>query len=147
MEHPTTHPSKRKARRTRVILAEDDPDVREGAAQLLRRGGFEVTTAASGTELLEKLAGGLVRDGDGRSTDVIVTDVRMPGFNGLKVVEGLRAAGWEQPVIVITAFADAAIRERVRRLASTALLPKPFAPEALEAAVAFAVPMGAVPVR
>ena len=147
MEHPTAPPSKRKARRVRVILAEDDPDIREGAAQLLRRGGFEVTTAASGTELLDRLAGGVLRDGDGRSADVIVTDVRMPGCNGLNVVEGLRAAGWQQPVIVITAFADAAIRERVRRLASTALLPKPFAPEALEAAVAFAVPMSAVPIR
>lgn len=146
MEHIADHP-KPKARRTRVILAEDDPDVREGAAQLLRRVGFEVTTAASGTELLEKLAGRLLRDGDGRSADVIVTDVRMPGFNGLRVVEGLRAAGWQQPVVVITAFADAALRERVGRLPSTALLAKPFAPEALEAAVAFAVPMSAVSVR
>jgi CheY-like chemotaxis protein len=141
MEHAASDRSRREARRPRVILAEDDPDVRDGIAYLLRRGGFDVTTAASGTDLVEKLALRVLTDGDGRSADVIITDVRMPGFNGLSVVEGLRAAGWEQPVIVITAFADAAIRERVRRLPSTELLAKPFEPEALEAAVTFAVPI------
>lgn len=126
-------------RRPRVVLAEDDRDVRDGLAFLLRRDGYDVTTAGSGTELVEMLASRFLRDGERRAVDVIITDVRMRGFDGLSVVEALRADGWRQPVRVITAFADAAIRERVHRLASAELLPKPFEPEALEAAVAFAI--------
>jgi two-component system response regulator MprA len=118
--------------RGRVLLAEDDADLRVGLARLLRRDGHEVCEVSDGSRLLEQLASWLL-DGGRAPADVIVTDVRMPGINGLSIVEGLRAGGYEQPIVVISAFGDDEMRERLSRLGRVSFLPKPFDPLELEA--------------
>ena len=117
--------------RWRVLLAEDDFDVRLGIARLLDVYGYEVRAVASGTELLDMLATWIL-DGRGEApADVIITDVRMPGFDGLHIVEGLRDNGWLAPIVVISAFGDDALRERLKRLRDVRFLAKPFDPGTL----------------
>jgi CheY-like chemotaxis protein len=121
-------------RPTRVLLAEDDGDVRAGLARLLRHDGYDVHEVCDGARLLEVLAAWVLGDAP-CCLDVIVTDVRMPGFSGLSIVEGLRAGGIRQPVIVMSAFGDAQMRERLERLSDVTFLAKPFDPIELERAL------------
>jgi CheY-like chemotaxis protein len=119
----------------RILLAEDDHDVRIGLARLLLFDGHDVYAVCNGAELLDELAAWILEEQPEPPVDVIVTDIRMPGLNGLNIVEGLRANGWDQPIIVISAFADDATRERIRQIGGVEFLAKPFDPGALERAV------------
>jgi CheY-like chemotaxis protein len=112
-------------RTIRVLLAEDDHDIREALVAVLESDGCEVHAAKSGSELLERLGGWLLEEDPEPPADIIITDVRMPGFNGLSVVDGLRAYGWPLPVIIISAFADEEMRAKVAGIQSAVLMEKP----------------------
>lgn len=131
--------------RCRVLLAEDDYEMREGIARLLGLGGYQVHEVTSGAELMECLTPWLLGEEEEPPTDVIITDVRMPGFDGLNLVEGLRANGWQHPLIVISAFGDRAMRERVEDLGCAAFFDKPFDIEELERTLAELVTLLAPP--
>ncbi|MFH1132805.1 MAG: response regulator [Pseudomonadota bacterium] len=110
----------------RVLLAEDDDDFRRLIARVLRADGFEVTEVSSGSDLLDQL-GSMLLFGEGkREFDIIVSDVRMPGKNGLDILAGLRRSNWSMPVILITAFGDDGLHSEATRLGATAVLDKPF---------------------
>jgi DNA-binding response OmpR family regulator len=107
-------------------LAEDDAEMRRLVADALRKVGHRVIEASDGTELLRLTAGPTSEDSRGDAeVDLIVTDVRMPGGNGLDIVEILRSARSETPVIVMTAFGDSETRARANRVGAI-LLDKPF---------------------
>jgi CheY-like chemotaxis protein len=113
------------ADRTRVLLAEDDTAMRALLAGTLRRAGLDVVEACSGFELLDRLAGGLV-DEERVRFDLIISDVRMPGFDGLNILASLRQRSINIPVILITAFGTTAIHAAAADLGAFALLDKPF---------------------
>lgn len=122
-------------RRPRILLAEDDEYMRRLLAAGLRRDGFEVIEAANGAELVA-LLGTLVRQSpDGRAVDLIVSDIRMPWANGLRVLEMLRRSDWATPVILITAFGDGETHAEARRLGAAAVFDKPFEIDDLRTAV------------
>jgi CheY-like chemotaxis protein len=110
----------------RVLVAEDQREMRVLMCEVLRREGYEVVEAASGTELIDRLVQGLLADGDARGPDLIVTDVRMPGCSGLEVLARLRRNDWSTPVILITAFGDLATHAEAQRLGAACVLDKPF---------------------
>jgi CheY-like chemotaxis protein len=118
-------------RTIRVLLAEDDHDIREALVAVLESDGCEVHAARSGSELLERLGGWLLEEDPEPPADIIITDVRMPGFDGLSIVDGLRAYGWPLPVIIISAFADDEMRAKVAGIRSAALMEKPLDMERL----------------
>jgi CheY-like chemotaxis protein len=122
----------------RVLVAEDDDDIRDTVRDLLECDGYDVSCVASGGDLLAYLSSWILDEPTARTApaDVIVTDVRMPGFNGLNIVEGLRAKGFRQPIVIMTTFSDDAMRARVSKLGSAALVDKPFDPETFERVVA-----------
>lgn len=113
-----------------ILVAEDDHDLRIALTQFLRAHGYKVDSVANGAALLDRLSEFLLSGGS-CPADVIVTDVRMPGFSGLSIVEGLRMNGWNQPLVVITAFGDREMHRRVERLGRAAMIDKPFDGEAL----------------
>ncbi len=85
--------------RTRIALAEDQDLVREGLQALLERAGLEVVLrVASGSALLDQIGATPV--------DVIVSDIRMPGLDGIAMVRALRKRGDRTPVVMLTAFED-----------------------------------------
>lgn len=121
--------------RQRVLLAEDHDDTRALLACMLRGEGYEVVEAASGYDLLDEIASSWLKR-SGRMPDLIITDVRMPGPTGLRVLDGIRASTWAMPVIVITAFGDAETHAEARRLGAHVVLDKPFELDQLRQAVA-----------
>jgi two-component system response regulator HydG len=111
-----TAPSIR-ARRARILLVDDDRSLAETLADELGTDGFDVTFVTSSDEAARAL------DGD---FDALVTDLRMPGLDGLELLARSRQVAPERPVIVMTAFSavDSAI-ESIRRGAYH-YLTKPF---------------------
>ena len=124
----------KKARPSRVLVAEDDVEMRRLVGGRLRRAGVEVVEARDGHEALEAIA--LVHgDGVGARFDLVVSDVKMPGLGGLQLLECLRSGGWSMPVILITAFGSAETHESARRLGAHAVFDKPFDVDDLVGAV------------
>jgi CheY-like chemotaxis protein len=111
--------------RPRVLLAEDDLEMRRLVAKALRQAGYTVTEAEDGFALLEQLGSYLLRTA-GHPYDVIVSDIRMPDVTGLDVLEGLGNERDFPPVVLMTAFGSAAVHAAARRLGAAALLDKPF---------------------
>ncbi|MBK7398614.1 MAG: response regulator [Myxococcales bacterium] len=107
----------------RVLLAEDDPDLRATLRAVLEEHGYEVLAAGNGSETLAILSG-VARHALPRP-HVIVSDVRMPGLDGLDLLRAVRLAEWTTPVVLMTAFPDLRIRERASWLGAFALLEKP----------------------
>ncbi len=121
-------------RPARILLAEDDTEMRSMLASALRADGYEVVEAHSGLALLEEI-GMLLFRGEAFPADVIISDERMPGMFGLEVLSGLRQARWPIPFILITGFGDAQIHDRASRLGAAAVFDKPFDVDALREAV------------
>jgi len=109
-----------------VLLAEDDDDLRIALTNLLSCDGYDVHCVRNGAEMLDVLSPWIVREDPTPPADLIITDIRMPGFDGLNIVEALRASGWHKPIVIMSAFADAATRRRVLEMGDVVLLPKPF---------------------
>jgi DNA-binding NarL/FixJ family response regulator len=85
--------------KVRVALADDQALVRDALRALLERLDVEVVlSAADGTELLERIGA--------TSAEVIVSDIRMPGLDGISMVRELRRRGDRTPVVMLTTFED-----------------------------------------
>jgi CheY-like chemotaxis protein len=125
---------------TKVLLADDDAEMRRILAKALSDEGYLVVEATNGADLLAKLDFAFCDDNAIATVDVIVTDVRMPGVTGFEVLEGLRQVDWATPVILISAFADDQLVRDARLFGVTAVLPKPFALRDLLDAVSSAAP-------
>lgn len=123
----------------RILLADDDPDMRKMVARSLRRSGYQVVEVSDGNELLQHLNNGVVPS-HYEEPDLVVSDIRMPGQSGIEVLAGLRRANWAMPVILITAFGDRATHEESRRLGAAIVLDKPFEMDELMHAVEAIVP-------
>src|SRR5688500_20345195 len=82
-----------------ISIVEDDDSLREALVGVLRSVGYK----ARGFACAETFLG--VQDGQ---CGCIITDIRMPGLSGIEMTERLRAIGYDAPVILITARADAA---------------------------------------
>lgn len=129
-ESPTTPGSEI---RVRVLVAEDDEDLRALIATRMRREAFDVIEAGSGEEALDVLSS---TSNSSSEIDLLVMDVRMPGPSGLDIARMLRAANWITPVVLMTAFPDGEVVHEARRLGLW-LVAKPFALDRLgEVAIA-----------
>jgi DNA-binding NarL/FixJ family response regulator len=85
--------------RIRVALADDQDLVRDALRALLERLELEVVlSAADGAELLERIGA--------TSADVILSDIKMPGLDGISMVRELRGRGNRTPVVMLTTFED-----------------------------------------
>ena len=131
--------------RTRVLLAEDNVDLRCFIATVLRVEGYEVIEADDGDELQRVVTSLLRCVGDDRAPraipiHVIVSDIRMPGHSPLDTLATVQRAGGGVPVILITALDDEYTHAEAARLGVTALFHKPFDPDHLRAAISALVP-------
>lgn len=111
---------------SRVLLAEDDDDMRQLLGSVLRERGLVVMEFRTGRDFVAGIGGQLLRGARLESVRLLVTDVRLPDFSGLEVLKAVRRCGWDLPAIVITAFPDDPVRSEALRLGAV-LLEKPFA--------------------
>jgi CheY-like chemotaxis protein len=116
----------RAAAKPRALVAEDDAQMRDLVAALLRSAGYEVSEAQNGVDLLDEIIG-KSRPHGAEPFQVIVADINMPGINGLEVLAALPRALSRIPVILITAYGSAAKRAEAYRHGAFAVLDKPFA--------------------
>jgi DNA-binding NtrC family response regulator len=109
----------------RVLLAEDDDDVRVALADGLRQGGNEVVDVADGNKVKAYIDECVLCDVPAPRVHVLVTDLRMPGVSGLGLLAYLKDLGLELPTVVVTAFGDQETKERARQCGAYAVLDKP----------------------
>lgn len=119
--------SKQGSRRTTVLLADDHAIVLEGLSGLLRNEFALVGTVADGTRLIEAVRQLL--------PDVTVTDITMPGMNGLEVVRRLKADAVPTKVIVLTMHANAQLAADALRAGASGFIVKHAAGKELIAAI------------
>jgi len=110
-----------------IHVIDDDADVRQSLAFLLSTVGLAVRVHESATAFLELLPN--VQDG------CIVTDVRMPGVDGIELQRRLRAGGNTIPVIVITGHGDIALAVEAMKAGAVDFIEKPFDDEVLIGAI------------
>jgi CheY-like chemotaxis protein len=118
-------PSKDSEKHPRILVAEDDPEMRRLLTWRLRNAGFETVECADGWQLLDHL-GNPVLSGEPDDYDLIVSDIRMPGVTGLEVLEGIYEAEWFVPMILITAFGNEEVHRRAKELGAAEIFDKPF---------------------
>jgi two-component system OmpR family response regulator len=111
----------------RVLVVDDEDNVTHLVSSALRFDGFETVTASSGTAALTAVA-----ESD---PDLIVLDVMMPGLDGLGVLQSLRSAGSQVPVIFLTARDAATDRIGGLKAGADDYVVKPFSIEELLARV------------
>jgi DNA-binding NarL/FixJ family response regulator len=112
-----------------VALADDQALVRAGLRALLEQQGIVVAfEAADGAELIARLAHAPV--------DVVLSDIRMPGTDGIEALIQLRAAGNATPLMLLTTFDDSDLLLRATQAGAQGFLLKDAAPEDLREAIA-----------
>lgn len=102
----------------RVLVAEDEPDVREVICRVLEDRGYQVTAAATTEEAMAAL----------KSDDVhaVVSDLVMPGGGGRRILQMVRGLPRPVPVLLITGMPQEALEEELLNSGACAYLPKPF---------------------
>jgi len=112
-----------------VALADDQALVRAGLRALLEQQGIVVAfEAGDGAELIAHLAG--------QPVDVVLSDIRMPGIDGIDALIQLRAAGNTTPLMLLTTFDDSDLLLRATQAGAQGFLLKDAAPEDLREAIA-----------
>ena len=108
-----------------ILVVEDSLLIREMLATVIRAKGFEVVAAQDGYEALKVL--------DGRRIDMVITDLILPGLNGLEVARAVRSRSPYQsiPILMLTTQADVQARREGRDAGVTCWMTKPFKSEHL----------------
>ena len=132
-EHGRQPPIRLVPTKHRILVADDDTDMRALIVSVLRRVGYDVVEACSGMEAIEHIAPTVWTKCGG--FEAIVSDVYMPDLTGLDLLAALRCTRLETPVILMTAFGDEEVHAEARSLGATAVLAKPFDLDELHAAV------------
>lgn len=118
-----------------IHVVDDDPAMRDSLTFLLEAEGF--TTHAYDS------AAALLAHATQLSAGCIITDIRMPGMNGLELVGELKRLGVSHPVIVLTGHGDVSLAVEAMKAGVADFLEKPFEDEALLRAIRTALSQGA----
>ena len=109
-----------------ILLAEDDPSLREMSATLLRRLGYTVLTAVDGVEALS-----MKNQQDAGHIDLLFTDVVMPHMSGKELADRIRATYPHTKILFTSAYTEGAVVHQGILNDGVTLLQKPFTPSAL----------------
>ena len=108
----------------KVLVVDDDPAVRKSIDRVLTSKGYAVITAQNGEEALRKL--------NEEKYDLVYTDIRMPGIDGLEVAEQVKARKPWTPVVIITGYGTDAAEARAKAAGVSSFVHKPLSPEMIE---------------
>ena len=115
-----------------VLVVEDKDSLRAMLEEMLRGEGWNVVGIATGTAAVERLRGG-------ERVDVVLTDWRLPGADGLAVLEAARASDPTLPVIVMTAFGSIETAVEAMKRGAEEFITKPVDPDLLRLLIARAI--------
>jgi two-component system C4-dicarboxylate transport response regulator DctD len=106
-----------------VLLVEDDADVRLGCEQALQLEDIRVHGVASAEQALERIAADFA--------GIVVSDIRLPGIDGIALLARLRAIDPDLPVVLITGHGDVSLAVQAMKSGAHDFIEKPFAPDYL----------------
>ncbi len=112
----------------RILVVDDEPIVLKSCERVLAPEGFEVETSESGPDALRKLD-------NGKSFDVIVTDIKMPEMDGIEFMAEVRKKDPDVGIVLITGYPSQESIKEALTLRIVDYLPKPFSPALLKEAV------------
>jgi len=101
----------------RILIVEDDEEMRSLLKDFIEAEGFETDSVSNGSEAFRIL----VKE----PFDLIITDIRMPGLTGLDILPGIKKLQPEAPIIVITAFGSEEVQRKAYKRGGTIYLEKP----------------------
>lgn len=108
----------------KLLIVDDEVDIREFAKNFFRKRSIDVMTAGGGNEALRLI--------EREQPDLVLLDVRMEEMTGVEVLEKLRAQGNATKVIMVTGVEDESIIEEARRWGARKYIHKPLVLEELE---------------
>jgi len=111
----------------RVLVVDDEANMRRVLEIMLSRRGYRTLSAGDGREALAQL--------QDQTVDLVISDLRMPGMNGIELLQALRESGNETPLIIITAQGTIESAVEAMRLGACDYLLRPFDNEALDLAI------------
>lgn len=117
--------------RGKILVVDDEIDVREMIATGLALDGYEVRTAQGGADALEQLRA--------EAVSILITDFKMPGMNGVEMVTRIREIAPDIPVIIVTGYLTPSTVEQCLALGRVVFIRKPFEFETLANAVRAAI--------
>lgn len=115
------------SRDKQVMFVDDEEGVRKSWQRYLQDRGLATTTAPDGASAIDELSR--------HPVDVVVSDLRMPGKNGVELLEWLNARQPETRFIMLTGYGNEGLERQVRELGAVDYLEKPVSPEVLAHAV------------
>ena len=116
----------------RILLVDDDPDIRDVMTIVLESAGYDVSSASDGQECLDRLRQ--------EKPDLLILDLLMPRIDGFAVYKELQSPGWsshkDMPVLIVTSVREEASRRRYeletgQTLNISSYIEKPITPESL----------------
>ncbi|MEK6813210.1 MAG: response regulator [Nitrospirota bacterium] len=113
---PPAHSAQEKP--LRILVADDDRDAREALSEILKRNGYEIEVAADGSEAMAMM--------HGAAYDIVLTDLKMPGADGIEVLRAAAGKKNDCLVILITGFASLETALQAIRHGAYDYLTKPF---------------------
>jgi DNA-binding response OmpR family regulator len=93
---------------SKILVVDDEEHIRLLYSEELKEAGYEVTTAESGYKLIERI--------EEEKPDLVILDIKMPGYNGLDILQDIRSDFYDMPVIISTAYDS--YKEDVRSIAA-----------------------------
>ncbi len=104
-------------RQARILIADDDDDLRALIAHRLTRLDHQVSEVSNGEELLHAL--------EASEPDLIISDLQMPLLSGIEALSRLRRTDWAVPFILMTGFPGSTTHDRANRLGAAYVVHKP----------------------
>jgi DNA-binding response OmpR family regulator len=105
----------------KIFIAEDEPVLLQSLLFTLKRFHFHVTGFPDGIQVLDQLM-----EPKCGKCDLLITDIQLPGLSGLEVIDKLRLAQLQLPVIVMTAYGDQKVLSEIQKRNIDGYLTKPF---------------------
>jgi CheY-like chemotaxis protein len=110
--------------RKHILVIDDDAVVGRSFDRVLTEKGYDVSTALTGEEGLEKM--------NAEEYDIVFTDIKMPGMDGLEVAERIRERCPWTPVVVITGYGSEENEAKAKVLGTRGFVRKPLTPDMIE---------------
>ena len=111
----------------RILVVDDEPNIREVVELYLQREGYQVEVAGDGAAALQAI--------ERKTPDLIVLDLMLPAINGLQITRMLREGSYDIPIIMLTAKGEETDRVTGLELGADDYVTKPFSPKELVARV------------
>ena len=125
---------KLKSGQKNILVVDDDMSVRTTFSSVLRQEGYRVTAVKNGYEAIKAI--------DEESFDLALVDLRMPGMDGIEVLEKIKTRRPQTRVIIFTGYGSITTAVEAMRKGATDYLNKPFSPHELKAGVKKALENG-----